>query len=283
MRILIFGKNGQVGSSLIELLADEHEVKGLDQTDLDLKQVDDIDATISDFKPDWVINASAYTAVDRAEDDAELADAVNHLAPAVMAKACAALQCGFIHYSTDYVFDGTSKTPYVETDVPSPQSVYGETKLAGELAVMQAYPSTIILRTAWVYAKLGANFVNTMLRLAADRDELGVVADQFGSPTLAFDLAEVTVSILQKTALDQLTNVAGVYHATGAGTASWHDFAAEIFKLSGVSIKLNAITTADYPTPAPRPQYSVLSNEKLHRVFGVRLPSWQQSLQKTLA
>ncbi len=266
----------------MQLLGTQHEVNGLDQDDLDLIQTDQIESTIHAYQPDWVINASAYTAVDRAESEAVLANAINHFAPAAMAKACAKLNCGLLHYSTDYVFDGSGHRPYVETDAPNPQSVYGETKLAGEQAVMREYPNAIILRTAWVYAKEGANFVNTMLRLADERDELGVVSDQFGSPTLAYDLAVASVSIVENTKLDDLSEVAGIYHATGSGLTSWFDFAREIFLLVNKSVKLNAISTEDYPTPAPRPHYSVLSNEKLQRVFAIALPVWQESLEKTL-
>jgi len=282
MRILVFGEKGQVGSALMGLLAAGHEAKGMDQADLDLAQSDEIEATIQAYAPDWVINASAYTAVDKAEGDAELADAINHLAPAAMARACAVLNCGLLHYSTDYVFDGSAQRPYLETHEPNPQSVYGRTKLAGEQAVMCECPHAIILRTAWVYAHEGANFVKTMLRLADERDELGVVADQFGSPTLAYDLANVSVSIIENTPLENLGEVAGVYHATGSGMTSWHGFAREIFALADKDVKLNPITTQDYPTPAPRPAYSVLSNEKLQRVFGVALPAWQSSLAKTI-
>ena len=282
MRILIFGKNGQVGSSLMQRLGEDHEVRGLDQEDLDLVHLEQIRAAIDEFRPDWVINASAYTAVDRAESEADLADAVNHLAPAAMAEACAHYRCGFLHYSTDYVFDGTADRPYLESDAPNPQSVYGRTKLAGEQAVMQAFPDSIILRTAWVYAGQGANFVNTMLRLADERDEVGVVADQFGSPTLADDLAAASVEIVLGSSLDALERVAGIYHATGAGMTSWHGFAREVFDLAEKDVRLNAITTEQYPTPAPRPHYSVLSNEKLQRVFGLALPDWRQSLARTL-
>jgi len=282
MRILVFGKNGQVGSALMDLLSAQHEVRGLDQDNLDLVQSDQIESTIRDYQPDWVINASAYTAVDRAQSEVELADAINHLAPSAMARTCAALNCGFLHYSTDYVFDGSAERPYLESDEPNPQSVYGSTKLAGEQSVMAECPNSIILRTAWVYAEQGANFVNTMLRLADERDELGVVSDQFGSPTLAYDLARVSVSIIESTQIDNLANVAGIYHATGSGMTSWFGFAREIFSRADKSVKLNAISTEDYPTPAPRPHYSVLSNEKLQRVFGVALPAWQESLAKTI-
>ena len=283
MQILIFGRNGQLGSSLFTLLSEKHQVTALDQADLDLSQADQIESTIASYRPDWVINASAYTAVDRAEQEPQLADAINHLAPAAMAGACKKHQCGFLHYSTDYVFDGEADQPYQESDVPNPKSVYGETKLAGEQAVMQACPQAIILRTAWVYAKEGANFVNTMLRLASERDELGVVEDQFGSPTLAYDLAQASVPIIENTALDKLDKVAGIYHATGSGMTSWYGFAKEIFSLAGKDIVVKGIPTEAYPTPAHRPHYSVLSNQKLQRVFGISLPDWKASLAKTLS
>jgi len=282
MRIVIFGKNGQVGSSLCRLLSDQHEVIALDQADLDLSQIDQIETTLAEYHPDWVINASAYTAVDKAEQESQLADAVNHLAPAAMARACAAQPCAFLHYSTDYVFDGKATQPYVESDPTAPQSVYGSTKLAGEQAVMQACPQAIILRTAWVYASEGANFVNTMLRLADERDELGVVKDQFGSPTLAYDLALASVTIIEQTGFDELSKVAGIYHATGSGMTSWYGFAREIFSLRNKTVKLKGIPTEAYPTPAHRPAYSVLSNEKLQKVFAVSLPDWKVSLTKIL-
>ena len=282
MRIIVFGKLGQVGSSLMRLLDDKHELIGLDQQELDLVQTNQIASSILDNKPDWVINASAYTAVDKAETEPELADAINHLAPATMAAACAGLQCGFVHYSTDYVFDGNASTPYLESDKPEPKSVYGVTKLAGEQATREAYPQTIILRTAWVYAREGANFMNTMLRVAKEKDRLSVVNDQIGSPTLASDLARATISIVEQTPLSELTDVAGIYHVTGKGVASWYEFAAEIFSLTEMPVELEPIRTEDYPTPAPRPKYSVLSNAKLQAVFGVQLPDWKESLANTL-
>lgn len=282
MKILIFGRNGQVGSSLLSLLSKRHQVTALDQADMDLSQLDQIESTIAAHRPDWVINASAYTAVDLAEQAAQMADAINHLAPEAMARACKILQCGFLHYSTDYVFDGEAERPYLETDLPNPKSVYGETKLAGERAVMQACPQAIILRTAWVYAKEGANFVNTMLRLSGERDELSVVEDQFGSPTLAYDLAQASVAIVENTGLYELDKVAGIYHATGSGMTSWYGFAMEIFALAGKDIDLKGIPSEAYPTPAPRPHYSVLSNQKLLDVFGITLPDWKTSLAKML-
>jgi dTDP-4-dehydrorhamnose reductase len=282
MRILIFGSKGQVGSSLMQLLDAKHEIRGLDLEDLDLVQCDQIATTIRSYLPDWVINASAYTAVDRAESEPELAEAINHLAPAAMARACAASACSLMHYSTDYVFDGSAERPYLETDKTNPQSVYGETKLAGEQAVMRENPESLILRTAWVYAQEGANFVNTMLRLADEREELGVVADQYGSPTLASDLARVSVSIIEHIGRQGSMDVAGIYHATGGNMTTWHGFAQEVFRLANKSVKLNAISTADYPTPAPRPHYSVLSNEKLKTIFKLALPDWQESLSRTL-
>lgn len=278
MKIVIFGNQGQVGRSLTALMMKTHDIHGYDLCDFDLCDFEKIKSIITSLRPQWVINASAYTAVDRAEQESDLADKINHLAPAVMAQSCAQLTCGFLHYSTDYVFDGRAQQPYVETDRTNPQSVYGVTKLAGENAVLKVYPDSIILRTAWVYAHKGNNFVNTMLRLATERDELSVVGDQIGSPTLAYDLATMSVEIIEKTPLLGLRNVAGVYHATGGGQTSWCEFAKAIFELQNVTINLKEITTKEYPTPAPRPQFSVLDNEKLQRVFNVKLPQWRTSL-----
>ncbi len=282
MKIIIFGRNGQVGRALTSLLCDQ-EVIALDRSDLDLQNSDQITSFIHSELPDWVINASAYTAVDKAEDDEILADQINHLAPKAMALACANVNSLFLHYSTDYVFDGSHDQAYKEDDEPCPQSAYGRTKLAGEQAVMAANPKSIILRTAWIYAKEGANFVNTMLRLGSEKDELNIVNDQYGSPTLAQDLATITIEIIDKVSDMTISQHAGVYHVTGAGYTSWYDFAKEIFLLTGNSkIYLHAVPTTSYPTPAKRPEFSVLSNQKLMDTFGLSLPAWQESLAKTL-
>ncbi len=280
MKIIVFGKNGQVGSALCRLLDSAHEVIALDKEELDLCDSAAINECIVSRSPDWVVNCSAYTAVDNAEADLELAQQLNEIAPAEMAAACEQMGAAFLHYSTDYVFDGNATVPYLENDKPNPKSVYGITKLAGERAVMAACPTTIILRTAWVYSKEGKNFVNTMLRLATQHDQLTVVADQFGSPTLASDLAEASVAIISS---QPQAEAAGIYHATGKGATNWHEFASEIFRLRGLTVEVIPVTTEQYPTAAPRPAYSVLCNDKLKANFGIELPDWQQSLARTLS
>ncbi len=283
MKILIFGKNGQVGSALVKLLSNE-EIIALDKEDLDLTDLQAISEVIHTHSPDWLINASAYTAVDLAQDNEIAANAINHLAPLAMAKACYEIACPMIHYSTDYVFDGSGQTPYLESDITKPQSVYGHTKLAGERAVLSAQPNAIILRTAWVYAQQGANFVNTMLRLGSERESLNVVDDQFGSPTLASDLAAATAKIIEQTPPSQVSRYAGVYHATGSGNTSWYGFAQKIFELVGNDkIALKPVATSAYPTAAKRPQFSVLSNQKLKDTFNIALPEWEAALKQTLS
>ncbi len=283
MKYLIFGKHGQVGQQLNKLLQNRDEVTALDIEDLDLTNLAAIDEQIRSLAPDWVLNASAYTAVDQAESDLELATTINVAAPQAMAQACAQTAARLFHYSTDYVFDGEADRPYLESDPTSPKSVYGQTKLDGELAVLAALPDTIILRTAWVYTRQGKNFVNTMLQLAQKMDQINVVNDQYGSPTLADDLAIASVQIIDKVNSGSLHDVGGVYHATGTGQINWSGFAEEIFKLSGCeNVRVNPIPGSEYPTPAARPNWSVLSNEKLMRVFGVKLPAWQDALRRSL-
>ena len=285
MKILIFGKHGQVGSHLCRLLAelDEHELVALDIEDLNLLELDAIEDCLVTHCPDWVINASAHTAVDRAESEPDLARQLNTCAPETMAKTCAAIGASMIHYSTDYIFDGLSREPYVETDRSNPQSVYGTTKLAGEIGVLSYLPQAIIFRTSWVFSKYGQNFVNTMLRLARESKPIRVVGDQFGCPTLADDLAEVTVQVLRAIVLGKSHHQGGIYHASGRGETSWHGFCQKIMALSGNEhIQVKSISTAEYPTPAPRPAYSVLANDKLRLVYAQQLPHWHESLERCL-
>jgi len=285
-KLLIFGKHGQVGSALCAQLAhreEDYQWLAIDKEELDLTQIEAVKQAVLDASPDWVINTAAYTAVDRAEEDEETARLINAAAPAAMAEACQSLGVPFFHYSTDYVFDGEAIQPYVETDPTNPQGVYGQTKLEGELAVMAAQPDSLILRTAWVYSKDGQNFVNTMLRVGKDKESLNVVSDQFGSPTLAWDLAEATISMIDQTPAEKVAEVAGIYHATGSGVANWSGFAQTIFDMAGYTTQVKPIPSSEYPTLATRPMYSVLSNQKLKNVFGLVLPDWHESLQKTLA
>jgi len=285
VRVLVFGKNGQVGGNLVRMLGQlpDFEVTGADIDEIDLARTDDIGSFIIECAPQWVINASAHTAVDKAESEEDLSFRLNAAAPEVMAGTCASISAGFIHYSTDYVFDGTASEPYRETDLTNPKSVYGRSKLLGETAVLAQHPAAIIFRTAWVYGKKGHNFVNTMLRLAKERTELSVVDDQFGSPTLADDLAEVTVNIVNGIASGSYNHYGGVFHATGQGQTSWYEFCREIMKISGNDqVTVTPVATSEYPTIAPRPAYSVLSNQKLLDTYQQKLSHWKEALNRCL-
>ncbi len=288
MKILLFGRDGQLGTHLNEFLP---EIAGIDQVagyginDLDLSRLDRLQEVIADEKPGLIINAAAYTAVDKAESEAELAAIVNEEAPAVMAKGACELNAGIIHYSTDYVFDGTAKQPYTENDQPNPESVYGSTKLDGENAVLANCKNSLVLRTSWVYSMHGQNFLRTMLRLAAERDELKVVGDQIGAPTSTRALTDATLKLVQYFLMNRgfPESVAGVYHMTCGGETSWCGFARAIVAASDYSdTRVLDIPTSDYPTPAKRPTYTVLSNQKLFDTFGIQLPDWETALSECM-
>ena len=283
MKVLLFGRTGQVGSALAEQAVAPAVVQSLNRADVDLADSSAIERVICQTQPDVVINAAAYTAVDRAESEPDEAYQVNAKAPGVMAQACLECQAVFVHYSTDYVFDGRGRQPYVEDSPTGPTGVYARSKLAGELAVMAAGGQAIILRTGWVYSHDGRNFLHTMLRLAESGEPLSVVGDQVGSPTYAPDLATATWEIIDRfQALSSSCNPR-IFHATNHGTVSWHGFASALFeRLGRDDVVVEAITTAMYPTAAPRPAYSVLSNERLDREFGVRLPSWEDAMVRCL-
>lgn len=285
MRLAVTGLNGQVVTSLIEqasALADVTVVP-LGRPELDLADLATIAPALTAARPDVIVSAAAYTAVDKAETDVEAAFRANGEAPGVVAATAAALGVPVIHISTDYVFDGAKPEPYLEDDAVNPLGVYGASKLAGEAAVTQATGDFAILRTAWVYSPFGANFVKTMLRLAADRDELNVVSDQLGAPTSALDIADAVIAVARQL-IDHPGDGArrGVFHLSGTGYTDWAGFAEEIFALSaargGPGARVNRITTAEYPTPARRPANSRLNTDKLHRVFGVRPAPWRDSL-----
>lgn len=283
MKILVFGRVGQVGSALVELLAGRYPVQFLDQPEVDFADPASAVAQVRSQQPDVVINAAAYTAVDKAQAEPELAHTINAQAPAAIAAACTEIGATIIHYSTDYVFDGGATAPYTEEAPVAPQSVYGMSKLAGEQAVQAASDRHIILRTAWLYSHVGQNFVKTMLRLAAAGKPLRVVADQVGSPTYAWDLAQATVGIVDALAGGREDGF-GIFHATNSGMTSWHGFAAKLFELTGHDdIAVVPITTAEYPTPAPRPAFSVLSCARLKLGYGIELPDWQEALARCLA
>ena len=284
MRIAVTGRQGQVARALIER-GDAVGVKilPLARPDIDLALPETIPAALSALQVDLVINAAAFTAVDLAEAQSERAFAINHLGAKAVAVAAASLKIPIVQLSTDYVFDGTLDRPYVESDPVNPINVYGRSKLAGELAVAAAQPDHVILRTAWVYSPFGKNFVRTMLSLADKRSEVSVVADQFGAPTNALDIAD-GVLVVARRLLEQpaASELRGIFHMTGRDVATWADFAEGIFAASqavgGPVAKVNRISTSAYPTPARRPANSCLDGGRLAAVYGHRLPSWQQSL-----
>jgi dTDP-4-dehydrorhamnose reductase len=279
--ILLIGNNGQVGTELQNILSSDYQVIGLARPKIDLTQGHNLRQIIQEIKPEIIINAAAYTAVDKAESEAEIAHKVNAIAPQIIAAESQKLGSFLIHISTDYVFDGNSNYPYQENDITNPLSMYGQTKLAGEMAVQQACTDYIILRTAWVYGTYGkGNFVKTMLRVGKDRPEVRVVADQIGSPTWAHDIADTISKIIP-----QLTSeISGIYHYTNSGVASWYDFAIAIFEEArklGLPVQINQvipITTPEYPTPAKRPAYSVLACRKISQLLGTYPPHWRQKL-----
>jgi dTDP-4-dehydrorhamnose reductase len=300
-RILVIGREGQVGFELRRSLAGQGQVIAVDVEQVDLSRPDSIRSTVREIAPDLIVNAAAYTAVDQAESEPELALAVNGVAPGILAEEAKRLGAALIHYSTDYVFDGTKGAPYTEDDEPRPLSVYGRTKLAGEQAIQAVDAPHLILRTSWVYGMRGKNFLLTMLRLARERDEMSIVDDQVGAPTWSRALAEATSGILKRLGYgqpgfrDACTGQRGIYNATAAGQTSWYGFAAAIFS-SAATVQpgrttrvlervpvLKPIPTDRYPLPARRPRYSMLENAKLQNAFGVSLPDWKTSLAECMS
>ncbi|WP_150295309.1 dTDP-4-dehydrorhamnose reductase [Sphingobium estronivorans] len=289
MRIAVTGKVGQVVTSLLERgTAAGHQMIALGRPELDLADPASVMRALKAVAPDAIVSAAAYTAVDRAESESDLAHAVNGTGAGAVAQAAHRLAVPLVHVSTDYVFDGTLERPYVESDPTGPTGVYGASKLAGEQAVLAAHgDDSAVLRVAWVYSPFGANFVKTMLRLAGDRDELGVVADQVGNPTSALDIAESILKVATNMVADGNPTLRGVFHMTASGEASWADFAEAIFAASaargGPSARVRRITTADYPTPAIRPANSRLDCGLIAKVHGVILPDWRGSLETVIA
>ncbi len=269
--VLITGANGQLGCELQALLP---EVILTDVSTLDITDLEAVKAFITDHQIETVINCAAYTAVDKAEDEPELAAKINTLGPANLAKSGAKI----IHISTDYVFDGKNYKPYTEEDTPNPISIYGKTKWAGEKAVLDNAEIAIIIRTAWLYSSHGNNFVKTMRRLGSEKTSLNVVTDQIGSPTYAGDLAKAIIAILPQ--MNKKNN--GIYHYTNEGVCSWYDFATKIMDLSGLNCRINPIPSSDYPTKANRPFYSVLNKSKIKSTFGIEIPHWEKGLKKCL-
>ncbi|CAD6524496.1 dTDP-4-dehydrorhamnose reductase [Paraburkholderia metrosideri] len=286
--ILLTGVNGQVGFELARTLQGLGKVVALDRSALDLGDLDQIRRVVREAKPGLIVNPAAYTAVDKAETDVDAAMRLNAEVPGILAEEAKRLGASLVHYSTDYVFDGTKEGQYVETDAVNPQNVYGKSKLAGEQAMVAVGCPHLIFRTSWVYGTRGKNFLLTMLRLGAERDELGVVSDQFGAPTWSNTIATVSANILAQALPgggDWWQQYSGLYHLTASGVTSWHGFAEAIFQISDLAKKpvVKPITAASYSTPATRPANSRLSNEKLFATFGLTPPRWDAALRLCLA
>lgn len=281
-RILLTGGSGQVGWELLRTLSTLGDVVSLERSALDLADPDSIVKAVRGIKPDLIVNPAAYTAVDKAESEPVLAMAINGHAPAILAEEAKRIGAALIHFSTDYVFDGAKATPYTERDATGPKGVYGVSKLAGEQAIQGVGAPHLILRTSWVYGRRGKNFLLTIQRLAREREVLSVVDDQYGAPTWCRLLAEATAQIVAQGGTDvagYLRERGGVYHMSCAGRVSWHGFAGAILeRMSGPVAQLRPIPSADYPTPAARPPYSVLDNARVAEVFNVRLPDWLVAL-----
>ena len=282
MKILVTGKNGQLGKSIHTIVTNNEQTDEfvfVGREGLDLSSTNSITDYFNHNNFDIIINCAAHTAVDKAEEEAVLANQINHLAVAQLALIAKTQQAKLIHVSTDYVFDGESDKPYTEADVTNPINIYGKTKLAGEQTLKEIMPTdAIIIRTSWVYSEHGNNFVKTMLRLGKQRDELSVVGDQIGSPTYATDLANAILKIIQNKAFKEVEQETQVYHYSNAGEISWYEFAKEIFELADIQCSVSPITTAQYPTPAKRPKNTLMNKDKIAKTFSVNIADWKESL-----
>jgi len=280
MNILITGCNGQLGNEiqLLQTQYAQHTWFNTDVNELDITDKTAIERFVEENEIGGIVNCAAYTAVDKAESDPQLARKLNADAPAFLAEAVAKRGGWMVQVSTDYVFNGTKHTPYVETDEPCPNSVYGQTKLEGEQAVSKLCPNAMIIRTAWLYSEFGNNFVKTMIRLGREREQLGVIFDQVGTPTYAHDLATAIMTAIDKGIKP------GVYHFSNEGVTSWYDFTKSIHRLAGINTcQVSPLHTAEYPTPACRPAYSVLDKTKIKDAYGIEIPHWEESLAKCIA
>ena len=287
MKILLFGKNGQLGWELSHSLATLGKLVALGRDEADFSRPESLRKIIQEVSPDVIINAVAYTAVDKAEEDEALATIVNGVAPGILAEETLKQNALLIHYSTDYVFDGTKTSAYVEGDEPNPINVYGRSKLAGELAIQNSGCNYFIFRTSWVFSARGHNFLLSMLRLARERNELSIVADQFGAPTWARVIAQTTSKIIDQVPSSEWGKCSGLYHLAASGQTSWHGFAQAIMDLVKQQqrkgeVMVQPITADEYPTPAKRPDFSVLDCSRLHQRFGLSLPDWRESLSSCM-
>jgi dTDP-4-dehydrorhamnose reductase len=279
MVVLVTGANGQLGHAL-RLVAEKHpeiQFKFYTSTDLNIVNKSSIESVFKTIKPNFCINTAAYTAVDKAESDIENARLINEIGAKNLAEVCHDFETTLIHISTDFVFDGTKKTPYTEEDIPNPKGVYGQTKRAGELEIIQHTKAYFIIRTSWLFSQFGNNFMKTMLRLAAERKIVSIVNDQIGTPTHAVDLAEAIVKVI-----NSKSSKYGIYNFSNEGSASWFDFAHKIVEYSGLDVNVIPIKTSEYPTPAQRPHYSVLDKSKIKIEFHLHINSWEKALEESI-
>ena len=288
MRILVTGKNGQLGRSIQKTVNTDTKIGNnqnpndfifVAREELDLRNESSISHYFKNNKFDIIINCAAYTQVDKAEQEDELANQINHLAVKQLASIASNQRARLIHISTDYVFDGESDKPYIETDTPNPINVYGRTKLSGEKALQALMPiNAIIIRTSWLYSEYGNNFVKTMLRLGRERDELSVVNDQMGSPTYAADLADAILEIIRHNKFRDVAQTTQIYNYSNEGEISWYEFAKEIFKIEKIDCEVNPVTSQQYPTPAKRPRNTLMNKDKIVKVFNIKISNWKSSL-----
>ena len=282
MVVLVTGANGQLGQAIQSISGKNPEIDFVfcDSTSLDITDLNNIKQIFQQFKPNYCINAAAYTAVDKAESESEKAISINVIGIKNLAEVCKENNTILLHVSTDFVFDGNKITPYSEEDIPNPTGVYGQTKLDGEKAIQETFNNYYIVRTSWVYSQFANNFMKTMIRLGSERDSLSVVNDQIGTPTNAVDLAEGLVTIISIHNSQPNNNNFGIYNFSNEGQCSWYDFAKKIFEVNDITIDLKPIPTTSYPTPAKRPSFSVLDKTKIKRVFGLQINNWEDSLKK---
>jgi len=293
MRILVTGKNGQLGRSIQKLVNTDTKIDNNQSSnyfifagreELDLRSESNINHYFNNNKFDIIINCAAYTAVDKAEQEAELANQINHLAVKQLASIANEQQARLIHISTDYVFDGESDEPFIETDIPNPINVYGRTKLSGEKALQEVMPmNAIIIRTSWLYSEYSNNFVKTILRLSKERDELNVVSDQIGSPTYTADLADVILEIIKHKKFKDAGQTTQIYHYSNVGEISWYEFAKEIFKIEKIEYTVNSITSQQYPSLPKRPRNTLMNKDKIVEVFNIKISNWKSSLNTCMA
>jgi dTDP-4-dehydrorhamnose reductase len=280
MVVLVTGANGQLGHSLQFIAKNYPKLHFVfcSSSDLDITNLESCQAVFLKIKPNYCINAAAYTAVDKAESETEKANLINVIGPKNLAFVCKEFSSVLLHISTDFVFDGSKNITYNETDIPNPTGVYGQTKLDGEKAIQAVFENYYIIRTSWVYSQFGNNFMKTMLRLASERDSISVVNDQIGTPTNAVDLAEALIQIILTDKRQTTNDNFGVYNFSNEGQCSWYDFAKEIFKINKIEIDLKPIPTSSFPTPAKRPKYSVLDKTKIKSTFGLVINKWEEAL-----